>query len=103
MLATVDRMEASLEQLGELIAQHRDEFRVMVSDYDTARSKFESAFEDFLEERRTVAESLAEAHYELKELARPEEWKRLAKKEKTALAWAAQRNLGEVPIVGGGS
>ncbi len=103
ILGQVDQMEGLLVELGQIISRHNEEIRALVRDYGTTRPEIEAEFARFLEERQRVATSLAGAHYKLKAQATAEEWKKLSKKEKAAIDWAANRHLGEVPLMDGGA
>ena len=103
MLASVGSMEAAMLELVTVVTRHRAELRTLVRDYGTTRLQLETALARFLEERREIAGELADAHFELKSTASADEWKQLVDAEKKALAWAAQRNLGEVPLLDGGA
>jgi HAMP domain-containing protein len=103
MLAEVGAIERSMEELGQVVKRHSEELRAMAREYDTSREQLEKVLEGFLKERQEVAQELADAHYRLKAQATVEEWKKLAKKEKKALSWAAGRHLGELPLAEGRS
>ena len=98
MLGAVDDIEQALVALGNLVARQRTDSARLARDYGTPREDLEAAFNGYMKERRVVADALADAHFRLKELATAEEWGRLAKKERGALSWAAERHLGTTPI-----
>jgi hypothetical protein len=94
MLRAVDRMLAAIERLDQLLAAQRKELETKVRDYTTTRRALETMLDRHLKARQAVWDELAKAHYEFKSTATPTEWKRLAGKEKAALASAA-RGLSE--------
>lgn len=103
ILGQIDQMEGLLVELGETVVRHNEEIRTLVRDYDTIRPEIEAAFARFLEERQRFGTSLAGAHHQLKAQATAKVWKKLAKKEKAAIDWAANRHFGEVTMIDGGA
>jgi hypothetical protein len=99
MLEAVDQMHASVDELGDLVIRDRDGLLELLRDPATPRAKIEVFVAEHLEEREEILLRLADAHFEFKELAEPDEWKKLAKSEKNALTLVALRSLGEAALV----
>ena len=98
MLAVVDQMEAAMVDLGKTVDRHQVTIAELYRDYDATRSEVWEALESYQNERREVVDRLVEIHYELKDLARDDEWPKLAKAERRAVEAMAMTTLGSAPL-----
>ncbi len=92
MLKAVDRMVASIEELNTIADRQRDQVNIQIRDYSTTRKALEATLANNLKERQAIIDNLAKAHYDFKSQAAEEEWKKLSKKEKKALAWVVHNS-----------
>jgi hypothetical protein len=99
MLEVVDVMETVIAELGELVQQDRSDLQELLRDPSTPRADIEAFVETHRGEREVILGRIAEAHFEFKGLASPEEWKKLAKSESQVLTMIAQRSLGEAALI----
>ena len=99
MLEAVEQIDASVIELGDLVSRDRDGLLELLRDPATPRAKIEVFVAEHMEEREEVLLRMADAHFEFKELAEPDEWKKLAKAARNAQTMVAERSLGEAALV----
>lgn len=99
MLESIDQMHTSVIELGDLVSRDRDDLRQLLRDPATPRAEIEAFIAEHMGKREEIVLRMADAHFEFKELAEPDEWKKLAKPARKAHTLIAQRSLGEAALV----
>ena len=99
MLEAIDQMDATVADLGELVNQDRENLQELLRDPATPRTEIEMFIAEHTVMREEIVGQMADAHFEFKELASPDEWKELSKAAGNAYTLIALRSLGEAALV----
>ncbi len=99
MSSSVDEMERLIREAGALVAKRQQELAPLVRDYRASREAVEAKLAEGNDQRAALARKVLDAHLAFKKEATPAEWKKLAKLEERALAYAAASSLGQEPIL----
>ena len=75
MVATVDRIDQLLVDIGAAVGEAARRERLLFRDYDSTPQDYEALFSETLGKRRELQEATLDAHLDFKEKATAEEWR----------------------------
>ena len=99
MTASVDEMERTVQTLGALAVRQSETLAPLLRDYGRSREEIEAKLAEVADQRTALARKMLEAHAAFKKETTAAEWKKLAKLEERALAYAAAKSVGQEPFV----
>ncbi|MEH6651841.1 MAG: hypothetical protein V7707_17610 [Motiliproteus sp.] len=85
MIKSVDLLEHYLDIYQATTAQYHQRLKTLYAEYDSERSEFGVAIENYETQRIDLKKALLKAHFELKAAAAVDEWSVLSEAEQTAL------------------